>query len=216
MRIKTPEQKKAQQLGFLQMYEVSGQDEISEHSFQRYLRDKEQDELIRRLQQGVEVVNSFELKKTEASLIESGLKNPNEDIRRMSARKIKDLPVDDRLVFTRMALDSTDPEVQEIAVEYIKGLPKKERGSLFEKALKSRDPMVRFSARSDFLFLSDSDKSDLKKEILARVTLGLEDHNPKNWQLTPDIFSLFSDKEKVFFIETYLVMIFWRKTLQHK
>ena len=82
---------------YLQMYEISGQDPITEHSFERYQKNKEEnEEIIKDLAEGrhtfdVRKIPEFSSEKEKVEFIEHGLASGNPDVEENCAEMIKDV-----------------------------------------------------------------------------------------------------------------------------
>lgn len=103
----------------IKMYEISGQEEITKHSLNRYLRSKKQDDKIKE-----------QIKKSPESIIDH-IKNTAEAEK---SNIIKDY------------LKSSDNTVKIIAIGMIGSVPKDERTELFKKALKDNNVEIQMMA----------------------------------------------------------------------
>ncbi len=109
-----------------QMYEVSGQDTISQHAFERYIKDRDQDESISKSAETREEKNL--LKKIDAvnyannfGLISENLDNPDPIMQERAAELIAFIPSDKRLELIMRFLEK-GPNVQVAALEGLQHL----------------------------------------------------------------------------------------------
>ena len=101
---------------YLSMYEISGQDPITPHALDRYLKDKEQDAKIEEEAEKFPTVvlqDSMELKEEEIpSLFVRCIESPDIEIRRSASRLIRILPESKRASLIKLGLECPNIEVQ--------------------------------------------------------------------------------------------------------
>ena len=128
----------ARLLEFRSMYEIPGQDPVTERALHRYLADKKQDSAIRSLVENLGI--SFEKKilstseDARASLIEQALAAEDPAAQKAGAEMIGYAPEDTRASLIEQALAAKDPAVQKAGAEMIKYAPQDVSKELFEFA----------------------------------------------------------------------------------
>ncbi len=107
---------------FLKMYEIPGQEKISEHSFERYVKDKEN------FPKDVEKISK------EVSLLYQKHPTKSSLEKETSHEKRKDLHVDEIPAFVKKGLSEDSPEMQKTAIEAIGGARSEMRSVLLKEA----------------------------------------------------------------------------------
>ena len=120
------------------MYEISGQDPITAHAFERYQKDKEKAEAdIKYLRENS--VSSYERKidnalpDEAAVLIEQGLKSENAEKRKMCAFQIQFARKKFQAELIEKGLESRYPDTRKDCAMMIKSIPQENQASLEEK-----------------------------------------------------------------------------------
>lgn len=145
---------------YISMYEISGQDSISEYGIARYQRDKiNNDKKIK------DFITKEEAKPLNQRIRE-GLSNSSLEIRKESAYMIKSIPEEERTLLIREMLDRVDIEVQKILISIIKYVPEKEAVSLIREGLNCPDLEVNKASAEMVEYVSEDDITSLAKEFL--------------------------------------------------
>ena len=197
------EQQNVEQFGatlppeILSMYEISGQDPITRHSFDRYIKDKKQDQAIRDQAEkpiAVDIIeNKKELKsfftednslpeevklwkgkvmevpeKERAAIIRKGFHNPDANIQIAADRMIINAPERERVKLVEEEFNSSSLGLQKEAVGNIWWMPVGERTQLMQRALSSPDATLRRMAMSEITFLPIEGKEILFQFMIER------------------------------------------------
>ncbi|MDA2936012.1 hypothetical protein MYX06_02235 [Patescibacteria group bacterium AH-259-L05] len=195
----------------LEMYEISGQDRITSHSLARYIKDKEQDEMIKgMIQDPLEVKISDAPANERSSLIAKGLASDNIDVRKECARMIKDAPVSERSSLIAKGLESGNVDVQNAYAEVIWDVPINERPSLrkmvskiIAKGLASDDIKVQ-KACADMIWGAP------KNEQSSLIAKGLASDNVEVQKACAEIIWDMPEREK-----RSLIKLFMKKGLNN-
>jgi len=123
---------------YVTMYEVSGQDEISVHAYERYMRDKGADEQIRQAAEDSlpnleKKIRSNTSEYTIAPVIEEGLANKDVRLQELYAGMIGKAPERQRGHLIEIALATDESKVQKKASDFILYTPADVRAGLQEK-----------------------------------------------------------------------------------
>ena len=88
----------------LEMYEISGQDKITGHSFNRYMRDKTQDEIIKNeIKNPVFISREDILAKSSEkriSLVKEAIFSPDRKEQEIATRMLYELPLEEKKLFS--------------------------------------------------------------------------------------------------------------------
>ncbi len=154
---------------YLSMYEISGQDPITEHSFDRYTRDKiDNDEKIKNLVIVEEETKKLPLKEQ----IEEGLNHPNPEVQQVAASRIKDLLEAERISVVKQGLSHPNPEVQKIAAWMMRSISQQlERNALIKETLTHPNPEVRQQAMIMVQSTPKSERDFLMSIFLQQVEI---------------------------------------------
>lgn len=143
---------------YISMYDISGQDKITERSFNRYVKDKEQDQKIK-----------DQIEHSAASY----------------EKKIKSAPRAARSDIIKVGLAKEDVAVQEVCAAMIKHASRFEQAVLREEVsrliktgLAEENPVAQKDFARMIMFASRDDQVDLRKEVLRLVKTGLANENP--------------------------------------
>ncbi len=160
---------------YLSMYEISGQDPITEHSFDRYTRDKiDNDEKIKNLVIVEEETKKLPLKEQ----IEEGLNHPNPEVQQVAASRIKDLLEAERISVVKQGLSHPNPEVQKIAAWMMRSSSQQlERNALIKETLTHPNPEVRQQAMIMVQSTPKSERDFLMSIFLQQVEKDLNHPN---------------------------------------
>ncbi len=167
----------------LGMYEVSGQDSINQHTFERYLKDKKQDEAI---QSQVEKSTPFLVQKIRLifdktyrsnseiiPIIIESLDNPNVEIQKVAIAMIWTIPKNERAPILKKCFENKNIEIQKTVasvLEYVSEAEESDRLFLFRKALHHSDVEIRkisVSKISSMKYAADKLQILLLEEALA-------------------------------------------------
>jgi HEAT repeat protein len=180
----------------LSMYEISGQDAITEHSFNRYLKDKEQDSKIEELSAHPSVSLQEKIEAAplpeKASLIRSGLENPDINIQKEAALTTYMLPEIERQPLEEMimkkireGLQSQNGKVRKTAAEMISSAPREDVAALIRQALNDPDAKVRQAAAFFIYRAQEEEIASLVRTGLANTDLGIQKISAKMAALAP-------------------------------
>jgi hypothetical protein len=136
---------------YIKMYEISGQDSITSHSFNRYIKDKEQD---------------------------SRIKKQVEDSPSFFCERIESLPQEERAALIRQGMNNPDIEIQKAAISMIIKAPEKERVPLIKLGLFSEN-IERQRAAADMMWAIEEGKDELADLVLEKVKAGIHDPDMK-------------------------------------
>jgi hypothetical protein len=184
---------------YIKMYEISGQETISEHGFARYKKDKKQDEAIIQLRDSVPDLASgdFFRQKIKSApqseqllLIQQGLKHPSKEVQSASLNGMEDVPEEKRAFFVELGLGSPHVEVQELAARLVGKLPAHERDPLFgvvvgniQQGLISPDVETQKIAAHMTIYVPTD-------QMAALIKLGLDNPNMSVQKISASIISL--------------------------
>lgn len=147
---------------YIKMYDISGQDSITEHSFSRYQKDKQQDLIISENFVGdvkfyFEQVESANIEDKKQIIIK-GLENPNLKIRKIIVELFEYIPKEDVPELIKLALKNDFVEVQAYSVSMIENAPLEDQASLAKLALENPNMDVKIAAAKVIYAEVDKDK----------------------------------------------------------
>lgn len=177
---------------YVHMYEISGQPAITEHSFDRYEKDKEQDEkIVECAENGSAALQNrlaFELSTYEekSSMLMDALASPIISVRLTVFSAMSFIPEGLKEQIIEAGLKSDDMRVQSEAMDKISSAPsldsirylRKMVTDLAYKYLSSDDI---HEQRKSLVFIGNAEgteKKNLRDIILAKVQAGLSDSDP--------------------------------------
>lgn len=169
-----PEKNEYSDASYLKMYEIPGQETITEHGFLRYIKDKKQDEEIKNLIHNS--VNNFRGELASAygdqliDLILRGLENKNPQIQILAADYIWEVPKKQLTNLILQGLENKNPKVQKSAFESISKLPPEKITDFIILGLNHPNSQVQIVAASN-IYLSP----EINRESL--IQKGLENSN---------------------------------------
>jgi len=141
---------------WIEMYEISGQDDITKHSFERYRKDKDQDDSIRAI-----VENSS---------------NPSDPKGNSLLLKIKNIPKKEKIILIREALEYPNAKIQSEAIDEIKKLDGLDRKLLIKEALDHLNAEVREKAITFVIYyLQEEEKKDFICDMMLATKKSLGD-----------------------------------------
>ncbi|MCX6757787.1 MAG: hypothetical protein NTZ44_02825, partial [Candidatus Nomurabacteria bacterium] len=161
---------------YIKMYEVSGQDTITEHSLNRYIKNKEQDIAIKK---EADFYDSFyeKIKEAEAeteeifSLVKFGLESSNLEVQKKAVRRIESVVTKEKPVLIKLGLESQNPKIQKISARMIDSLPVEKREPLKKIMLEKN-----IDIKKKFVDISVSNKKQYQEiEKINDVNLFSED-----------------------------------------
>jgi len=169
---------------FLEMYKVPGQEDITAHSFARYLNDKKNDQEIK---DQVESSVSFYIWKIESAsdyrktdLIRMGLSSDNAKLQKACAQLIVLAPENKRATLIREGISKTNIELQDICINMIPNVPQDERASLIREGLLKDDVKVQKTcAEVIYSVPYGKEKDNLRKTLANLIKTGLTREDPK-------------------------------------
>jgi len=178
--IEQPElgQKKEELPSYLKMYEISGQDEISRHSYERYLANKEKETFVLTREKSPSLAEYAAEQMTEQSqsyrahLIEEALRNSDVEYQKEFARRIFYVKKEDRAPLVKLGLKSTDSEVRKIVAASLPALSRNEIFPFIVEGLNDPDAGVRKSFVDIITFAPINERIGLIKK-------GLSDPDPE-------------------------------------
>jgi hypothetical protein len=163
-------------LAELEMYNVSGQPEITEHSFDRYLKDKEQDAAILKqaLMETAPEKKEKNIPKPELEQVKRGLENPDPEVQKIWAAKIWDISEDE------------------------------ERSHLQKKIFENiQEGLKNSSAEKQKIFIqmigyveTEAERISLQRLILENISQGLKSFNPKEQKAWAEMIGYAPEKER--------------------
>jgi len=180
----------------LDMYQVSGQDPITEHSFNRYLQCREQDEAIK------ENVEIEEIEKT----IEA---EEAEELHYLLEMKIAKIPREERTLMIREGLNHPSPRVQKVFVEMIKFAPESDQSSLREIVLqKTKEGLKSKDIRVQTIYARMIERGfAYLEECVPLIREGLNHPNIEVQKIVASIISYAPEKEQESLRELFLEKI---------
>ncbi len=158
---------------FLKMYEIPGQEKISEHSFERYLRDKEnlpKEEIARE----AAVFLSFQKHSRKSS--------QNREIAR---EKTKRLHVEEFPSYVENGLKSDDPETQKIAIEAIGGARSEIRSELLRKAFEIQNEETELACVKAISNIPEEERIGFIRIGLSKESFAIKKASVKMIQYAP-------------------------------
>ena len=178
---------------YMKMYEISGQDAITLHSFARYQKDKEdQEKTIEYLSLNSasyrrELIRNAPLNE-KASLIRIGLENGNMEVQSQCAIMIGYLLPEEQaelrekvFLLIEKGLREKNPETQKAFAEMIQYAPSENMSILIEKGLGSGNSEVQKICAQMIWHISDTKKKDALREKLSTIiNAGLQNHNEED------------------------------------
>jgi len=118
---------------YLKMYEISGQDPITEHSFNRYKKDKNQDAAIEDIVRNPRnPVATEQVKGQQVEQVYTGSKDPEY----LFFNKVKFAPIEEQSSIVKSALENDDINIQKMGANNIRIVPEKDRLELQNIVLK--------------------------------------------------------------------------------
>ena len=182
---------------FLSMYEISGQDEITEHSLVRYLSDKKQDQKIKEaagnspLLLEKKIIDS--LKDERGRLIRAGLAQANLEIKIVCAQMIYCAFENERGKLIRMGLEQEDQETKRVCARMIMYASASERVELIRMGLEQEDLETRSICSKMIRYAFESDRKALLE--LAKKNLGDSIVEPRLYEKINVLKDKFSRKQ---------------------
>jgi len=177
----------------LDMYEISGQEPITEHALNRYIKDKKQDALIEKEAEKSTSFFTNQLSnaniKEATELIKKGMEGPNLKIQQLCASNIDHylIPEGELLALQKLLvlkirenLSSPNIENQKMGMKMIYKAPGEEQASLLREGLLIANIEVLDAGISNITWVS-GDRAEIKdmEEIITT--------NVKKWLINPDI-----------------------------
>ncbi|MCX6736306.1 MAG: hypothetical protein NTZ13_04440 [Candidatus Parcubacteria bacterium] len=177
---------------YADMYEISGQDPITEHSFERYQKDKEKAEAgIKYLRENS--VSSYQKKienaipEESALLTEQGLKSDNEEMRKMCAFHIQFTRKKYQAELIEKGLGSKYPDTRKDCAMMIKSAPQENQTGLQEKIdlllhsdFENNLRLIQYATekkRAEFIKLGLKNKSEkIQKESVEMIRFAAPEH----------------------------------------
>ncbi len=198
---------------YLKMYEITGQEEIGQHSFGRYIKDKEQDADIEKLAENEPI--SFSTNRflgveegERASLIRKDIKSHNVTRQRAAAQLIWMAPDEERSSLIKECFGSDDFDVRKTAVRMIRSVsPREEQCTLVELAMENADFEIQKAAAKFFWVVPDEKKvslvkkalkmteqDELSQEISFLIEKGLKSEDPEVLEMSLQMINLATKK----------------------
>ena len=150
------------------MYEVPGQDKISEHSFARYKKDRE------KLPKETESI-PFSLPTHEGRASES---SPME-------KEIRELPIEDIPMFIRSGLKQNDPEIQKICVDSIGEAPFETRSELLREAFEIENEDLELACVKAISNIPEKDRPAMIRIGLSKPSFRVKKETVKMIEYAP-------------------------------
>jgi hypothetical protein len=146
---------------YLKMYDISGQDRITEHGFNRYTKNKEQDNFI---------------------------KEQKENSTTLFIKRIKDAPEEEKSSLIKLGLENQNIEVQKVSVRMIHSALNSEATSLIKLGLENQNIEVQKEAAENIWLASEKeDLIPLRNILLAKIKQGLENPNIEKQKISVDM-----------------------------
>ncbi len=155
---------------YLKMYEISGQNSITEHSFKRYIKDKNQDNLIRE-----QIENAPPLKEKKFSPKQN--LNHITEVQREFAEMVTSAPEKERTSLIKLGLENSNIDIQKTSVKMIEFAPEEDKASLIKLGVENKNVEIQKISTGMFWLLSDEEKDSFKKDLVEKVKEGLENPN---------------------------------------
>lgn len=180
---------------YVSMYEISGQDPITEHSFNRYIKDKKQDRAIKEVvEESVPSIEEKILKVTEENwtvTMEQGLDNENVEVQLMAAEKVfyapktlqKEATVLQEKILSKIKEGLANPDIntKKQYVEMIAFAPKEAKDSLkktvstiINEGLDSQDVETQKTAASMIGWAPETDFFSLIEKGLSSENIDVQ------------------------------------------
>lgn len=204
---------------YLKMYEISGQDAIALHSFERYQRDKEgQKKTIEYVSLNSasyrrEMIQNAPLNE-KASLIRDGLENGNIEVKNECAMMINSLLDGEQeelrekvFLLVEKELRGKNTEKQKTLAEMIPSAPKEKISVLIETGFESGDPEVQKACAKNIRHISDAKKKEhLREKLSAIIRARLQNNNEDGSGKTyASMIEYAPDKDKASLVKTGLL-----------
>ncbi|MFH1232874.1 MAG: hypothetical protein V1651_03380 [Patescibacteria group bacterium] len=182
---------------YIEMYNISGQDPINEHSYDRYKKNKEkEDEAIKK-----EILNSFDPyiikdapKIEQAKLIELGFEQDDVEVKRAAAKMIQYAPENERAELIKLGLEQDDVKVKRAAAEIIWCAPEIEQAKLIELGFEQDDVEVKRAAAKMIQYAPENERAEL-------IKLGLEQDDVEVKREAAEMIWCASENERAKLIE---------------
>ncbi|MCX6736606.1 MAG: hypothetical protein NTW73_00745 [Candidatus Parcubacteria bacterium] len=193
---------------YSEMYDISGQKEITGHSFDRYVRDKEQDEAIKEQNKKSATAYIREIFNAKGEeqlfLIKLGLSNPNIEVQKASAEMIVFAPIEEVASLIKLGLSNPDIEVQKLSVRAVTMTPKQETASLIMLGLDNPDIEVQKVSAGMIEFALKEERAFLRNIVLEKVRQGLENSDIEVQKVSAGMIFYVPAEERVFLIKQCL------------
>lgn len=154
----------------LEMYHISGQDKITSHSYERYLKDKaDNDELIKDAQKRILEIENEPL----VQRIKDGLASLNPELQIRSAKLITEAEPKDALPLLEECLKHSNGVVRNIAATMPWKIPTESGPSYTKRCLLSDDVGIFTYSVKTISGLPEESKPELYQDIITWVKKGL-------------------------------------------
>lgn len=170
---------------YLGMYEIPGQDAITEQSFKRYVRDKEQDQMIQSEAErakilGQRILDAKDMEK--ALLIQDALTKEDSELQKIAAREIEHVPTKKIPNLIRLGLASKNVDVQRICANKIYLASKSSLPDLIQTSLAMSDAEVQEAGAAAIDSVTPvSLQNILREKVYAMVQKGLTSEDVDIW-----------------------------------
>ncbi len=193
---------------YSEMYDISGQKEITEHSFDRYVRDKEQDEAIKEQNKksATAYIREIDIAKDQEkdSLIEAGLSNPDIEVQKASAEMIVCASNHKIPYFVELGLKNLNIDVQNMSARVMVSAPKIYIPFLVRLGLENSNLEVQKASVGAIEFAPEEEKASLKMLVLEKVRQGLENSDIEVQKASAEMIWFVPVEERTFLIKQCL------------
>ncbi len=193
---------------YLKMYNISGQDAITEHGFARYFKDRRQNDSIREQEENSPEFFTKKIRLAgegeRASLIRSGLESQNIEIQKACAGMIEWVSEKERASLIRSGLENPNFEVKKAYARMIFLAPLEEIDSLrnailikVRQAIESSDVELLSEYAGMIWWVPEKERVSLKNIILAKARRGLENPDIETQKALMGVIWMFPTEEKI-------------------
>lgn len=169
----------------LEMYEISGQDKITEHSFSRYIKDQEQDEKIKSKVQDSAFSVKEKMKNASPeeiiSLIKKSFDDPNPQVRKVATDEMFNVPKTEVESLIEEGLKNSNSDVKEAAAlmmwSQVHNLSQSEKLPIIRKLLDNPNPRMQRIAAREIQEVEDQEKGLLEEILLEKIKDGFANQN---------------------------------------
>jgi hypothetical protein len=200
---------------YMKMYEVSGQDAITRHSFERYRRNNEEQKkdmeylALHLAPYRRELIQNAPFSE-RASLIRTGLENGTPEVQKECAMMIGSLFDNDQaelyekvFLLIKNALSNTDAESQKTYAEMIAYAPKEKISLLIENGFETGKASIQKICATMIRHVSDDKKRDeLRKKLTEIIRAGLSNGDEESGKIYASVIEYAADDHKASLVKT--------------